>query len=130
MTSAKPRIALLMPPHRRDLVFPPRVRERLEALGEIVAPDGDTAALAAALPDVLPTVDACITSWRAPLLREEVLDQSPRLKIIAHAAGSIRRIIPIGALERGIVVCHSADVIAEAVSEYVVFTILTGLRRL
>jgi phosphoglycerate dehydrogenase-like enzyme len=130
MTAAERRIALLMPPGRRDAVFTPRVRERMERLAQVVVPEGSTDELAAALPDVLPTIDACITCWGAPPLGDALLDRAPRLKMIAHAAGTIRHVIPLGAFDRGIAVSHSADVIAEAVCEYVILVMLTGLRRL
>jgi len=87
MPSPDRRILLLMPPRRRDQVFPPHVMARLGELGEAIVPDGDTAALAAALPDLLPTADACVTGWGAPLLRDDLLDRAPRLRPMALSSG-------------------------------------------
>lgn len=125
-----PRVALLMPPLRRDAVFTADVLARLARCADVVIPDGDTTRLAQQLADLLPTVDACLTSWGAPPLPVDLLTQSPRLRIIAHAAGSIKGLIPIEALQRGIVVCHAADIIADAVAECTILLMLTGLRQL
>ena len=119
-----------MPLLRRDEVFTPRVLARARELGEVIIPEGTTADLAAQLPALLPTADACLTCWGAPMLHPELLDQAPRLKIIVHAASTIRHIVPIGAFDRGIAISHSANVTAEAVCEYVLLAMLTGLRRL
>ena len=39
---------------------------RLRELGETIVPPGETAAIAATLPGLLPTADACLTGWGAP----------------------------------------------------------------
>jgi len=129
MSSSKPRIAFLMPEARRAQVFTPAALDRLRALGEVVAPEGDSKAVATQLPDILPGVDACLTGWGTPRLDPELLAKADRLRIIAHSAGSIKSIVPIEAFDRNVVVCHAADVIAEAVSECTLALILTGLRR-
>lgn len=126
---SRPNLLLLVPRPRRDEVFTQESLVRLAGLGELVIPDGDTEALCARLPSLLASVDGVVTGWGAPSLRPEALDAAPRLRLIAHSAGSIRSVVPFVAFERGIVVCHAADVIAEAVCEATLLLILTGLRR-
>jgi phosphoglycerate dehydrogenase-like enzyme len=75
-------------------------------------------------------VDACLTGWGAPPLPVALLPRLPRLRIIAHAAGSIKGLIPVEALQQGIVVCHAADIIAQAVAECTILLMFTGLRQL
>ncbi len=48
----RPRLLLLMPEPRRSEVFSPETLHRLRALGDLSIPEGDTAALAASLPDL------------------------------------------------------------------------------
>jgi phosphoglycerate dehydrogenase-like enzyme len=119
-----------MPPPRRDEVFPADVLERLTRWADVVVPDGDTTQLGQKLSALLPSVDACVTGWDAPPLPVELFTESPRLRIIAHAAGSIKGLIPVEALQQGIVVCHAADIIAQAVAECTILLMLTGLRPL
>jgi phosphoglycerate dehydrogenase-like enzyme len=128
-TNDRPRIILLSPQSRRDEVFTAETYARLHALGDVQIPEGKTGELAAMLPALLPDADALLTGWGAPALSPELLALAPRLRIISHYAGSIKGLIPPEAFARGITVCHAADVIAEAVSEFTVLMILTGLRR-
>lgn len=127
---SKPTIALLMPRSRRHVVFAPDALDHLQSFATVIDPAGDTHDLSRQLPDILPRVDACLTGWGAPPFTADLLAQASRLKIIAHAAGSIKALIPPVAFERGLVVSHAAAIIAEAVAECTLLLILTGLRRL
>jgi phosphoglycerate dehydrogenase-like enzyme len=124
-----PVVALLMPAPRRDKVFPQETLRRLERFAQVIVPDGDTGELGGKLPEILPLVDACLTGWGAPALPAALLARSTRLRIIAHTAGSVKGIVPPEALQQGIVICHAADVIAQAVAECTLLLMLTGLRR-
>jgi len=128
-SGAKPTVAMLVPQTRQSEVFTPTTLDRLSSFARVIALGEDTAALARRLPEVLPEVDACLTGWGSPPFTLELLERAPKLKIIAHSAGSIKRLIPIEAFARGIVVSHAADIIAEAVSEFTLLLMLTGLRR-
>src|SRR5690348_3504800 len=125
-----PTVVLLMPRPRRDAVFAPATLAHLRRFARLLVPDGDTAALGEQLPHLLPHADACLTGWGAPAFPPALLAQAPRLKIIAHAAGSIKTLIPQAAFAQGIVVSHAAAIIAEAVAESTLLLMLTGLRRL
>lgn len=126
----KPTVAMLVPRARRSEVFTPSAIERLGSFARVIAAGEDTAAIAQRLPKLLPEADACMTGWGSPPLTPELLERAPRLKIITHSAGSIKRLIPVEAFERGIVVSHAADIIAEAVCECTLLMTLTGLRRM
>lgn len=54
----------------------------------------------------------------------------PTLQLVAHTAGSIRRLVPVPAIERGLRVSHAAVVIADAVAEFMISQALLCLRRL
>ena len=71
---------------------------------------------------------ALVTGWGSPEITPEVLAAAGDLRIIAHSAGSIRRLIPKEALTQGIAVTHAAPMIAEAVAEFTVLGMLLGLR--
>ncbi len=61
-------------------------------------------------------------------LPESALDGASRLKIIGHLAGSVRRVVPAVAYDRGIVVTHAAPIIARSVGEMALGLIIAGLR--
>ena len=123
----RPKIALLIPPGRVDDVFTDQALARLERLGRVVRGDGTTDEIAADLPELLLGADVAITGWGAPPIPLELF--GPRLRLVAHAAGSVKRIVPAEAVARGVVVSHAAHVIADAVCEYTLGLILLGLRR-
>lgn len=121
------KIALLVPPARVPEVFTDAALERLAELGQVVRADGTTADIAADLPELLLDADVAITGWGAPPIPAELF--GPRLTLVAHAAGSVKRLIPEEVVARGVVVSHAAHVIADAVCEYALTLILMGLRR-
>jgi len=82
------------------------------------------------IPDLLHGATACLTGWGTPHLDDEVLIGCPELKLVAHTAGSIRRLISQTSLERGTRVTHAAHVIAQPVAEMVVSQALLCIRRL
>lgn len=75
-------------------------------------------------------VDGCITSWGSPKITGKVLEEAEKLKIIGHAAGSIKPYVSEEAFKRGIVVVNAASTIAVSVAEYTLALILNCLRRI
>ncbi len=114
-------------------IMSPRAEEKLRALGEIVQagpPQGGGRNVTAdQIADLLPGVDAVLTTWGAPRFDRRLLDRADRLQIIAHAAGTIKGIIPPEVFDRGIAVAHAAAVIAESVGEWALTVTLMALRK-
>ena len=106
-------------------------RAKLQQLaGELVVNESDDAW---SQEDVIARIDgseAVINSWGSCKYDEQILDAAPNLRIICYAAGSIRRMAPAVVFDRGIRVTHAAQVIAEAVAEFTLATVLTLLRRI
>ncbi|MCT2591559.1 hydroxyacid dehydrogenase [Streptomyces sp. N2-109] len=63
--------------------------------------------------------EVLVTSWGAPQLTREVLDELPSLRTVVYAAGSIRRLVSDSVWERGLVVTSAAEVNNEPVAEFV-----------
>jgi len=74
-------------------------------------------------------VDAMITGWGIVPLTEEVLAGADRLRLVAHAAGSIKGFATAAVFDRGIAVSHAAARIAESVAEFTLAVVMAGLRR-
>lgn len=129
MAKSRPRVAILVPVARRADVLTPDAIAQLQQIATIRDPAGDTAAIARRLPDLLADADACLTGWGTPPLTEELLTQAPQLRLIAHTAGSVKRLIPPSVFAREVAVCHAANIIADAVAEFTILVILLGLRR-
>ncbi len=74
--------------------------------------------------------EAVISGWGTPPFTAAVLDATPELRIIAHSAGTIKRLLPPVVFERGIRVVHAAGAIAPAVAEMTVLLMLMCRRNI
>ena len=79
---------------------------------------------------LLAGADGCVTCWGSPPLTAELLDAAPDLRIIAHAAGTVRPYLSEAVWERDIAVVNAAGAIAEEVAQYTAALIVIGRRSL
>ena len=125
----RPTVAILLTPQMRAQLIPPAAETRLAEAARIVAP-GEGELSAEALGRLVADAGAAITGWGTPRLDEALLDSRPDLRLVAHAAGSVRQLVPLEAIESGrIEVTHAAIHIGEAVCEFVMAQIFTWLRQ-
>jgi phosphoglycerate dehydrogenase-like enzyme len=110
-------------------VFTPEDRIRLVALGEniIFNPATDDAAR---FPELFAQADAMVTCWGSRALTLDDIPE-PRSKpiLVAHAAGSVRGIVPKALLQRSVRLTQGAPAIALAVAHYTVGLMLIALRQ-
>jgi len=111
-----PKILVLPPSDLRMRLFTPDVEARLRALGQVLHNPGKENYTSEELAHLIPSCDAVVTSWGSPTFTSEVLENADSLKIIAHAAGSIKSIISPEVFERGIVVCTSQPAMSTSVA--------------
>lgn len=74
--------------------------------------------------------DACvlITGWGSPRLDADVLERLPRLKLVVHAAGSVRSIVTKEQWRRGIRLSTAASANAVSVADFTVAQIQLSLK--
>jgi phosphoglycerate dehydrogenase-like enzyme len=75
-------------------------------------------------------VDVLLTSWGSPRLDETLLASLPSLRVVGHAAGSVKGLLPQNAFDHLDAVFSGAPRIADSVGEYCLGAALTLLRRL
>lgn len=79
----------------------------------------------------LKDADACITCWHTPSFTEEMLNNAPKLRLIAHAAGAVRNLVPPSFWTmQGKHITSNAPVIAEDVAQTTLALILASLKQL
>src|SRR5213594_3193554 len=113
--TTRPLVALLIPTNRQAEMLTPDALSYLRRVAEVREVAGDSAAVAARLAPLLADADACLTGWGTPTISEEAVEGAARLRLIAHCAGSVKRLIPPGVFGRGVVVCHATTIIADSV---------------
>src|SRR5690606_36361712 len=67
---------------------------------------------------LLAAAEVLVTGWACPLIGPEVLRAAPNLRLIAHAAGTVKFAVDPSAYGRGIRVSHAADANAVPVAEF------------
>ena len=128
-SAGRPTVAMLMPSSIREHMLSPEAERQLASFARVVSPPGPELS-ADDLPALLGGAVACLTGWGTPPLHADLLARSPDLRLVAHTAGSIRRLVPRAAMECGLRVSHAAAIIADAVAEFVIAQTLLCLRRL
>ena len=103
-------------------------RATLSSLGDVTWNEMDRNYTPDEITALLPGVDAVVTSWGVPGFTEEMLAAADNLKIVGHAAGSVKHVMPKSGYDRGIVVLSAAAVIADAVAEYTLWAMLSMQR--
>jgi phosphoglycerate dehydrogenase-like enzyme len=73
---------------------------------------------------VLAEVDVLVTGWGCPHISAEVLASAPRLRLIAHAAGTVKSFIDPAVYARGVVVTNAVDANAIPVAEFTLAAII------
>jgi phosphoglycerate dehydrogenase-like enzyme len=126
--TSKPTVVILLTPDMRAKLIPASAEKRLAEVANVRAPqEGELTA--ENLPGLVAGAVAAITGWGTPPLDEGLLAHATSLKLVAHAAGSVRHLVPFAAIEEGrLQVTHAAVHIGEAVSEFVMAQVLAFLR--
>jgi len=71
-----------------------------------------------------------VTGWGTPPLT--MLDDwmpDAVVRLIAHSAGTVKNLVPLAAIERGLLVTHANDALAEAVAEFTLGAVIMARRR-
>jgi phosphoglycerate dehydrogenase-like enzyme len=103
---------------------------RLQAVAQIERWAGPGDPTPAVVADALRRVEVLITGWGTPALEplESWTPESFAVRLIAHTAGTIKRLVPVVALERGLLVTHANESLAEAVAEFTLGAIVMARR--
>lgn len=124
------KILYLPPTNLSQDILSPIAITKLKSLGTVIWNEMDRNYTSDELLELIPGTEVIITSWGSPNITDEHLAEAADLKIVGHAAGTVKtRLAPAGH-ERGIVLLSAADVIAEAVAEYTLWAMLSGQRDL
>lgn len=124
----RPTVAVLLPEKTRRQVLSADAERRLSEVADCRWAAGDAGSW-----DVDALLDgavACLTGWGTPPLGAETLLTHRDLRLVAHTAGSVRRLVPQEVVGTQVTVCQAAALIADSVAEMVILQILSSLREL
>jgi len=125
----RPRVLIAVPEPLRGTIVTEGALARLRGFAQVTMNQDGRNWTGAEIADRLPDTEAMITGWGIVRLTSEVLARADRLRIIAHAAGSVKGFVTDAVFDRGIMVTHAASCIADAVAEFSLLMAMLGLRR-
>jgi phosphoglycerate dehydrogenase-like enzyme len=127
--TTRPQILVLPPPTLYRKLFSPSTDARLRSLGDVTFHNDERDLTSDDLADRIANIDVLVTGWRSPKITDAVLAAAPRLRLVAHSAGSIKFLIPEHALRAGrFAVTTVAAAMGPAVAEMALQLTLMCLR--
>ena len=128
MAHTQPSIGVAIRPTLYGDLFAPAVDAQLRSLARVTFVADEAPLDSVQLAERIGPFDIVITGWGTPIFTDAVLAAAPNLRLIAHSAGSIKRMLPPSVFARGVAVTHAAGAIAPAVAEMTLLLILLSLR--
>lgn len=110
--------------------FPPALLARLGKIGEVRLNPHTRQMTREELKAALKDCDAVLTHWGSTQYDGEMLDAAPRLRILAHCAGTVACIASEECYRRGVHVLSANSIMAGYVAEGVLGMMLAALREL
>ncbi|MBN8218293.1 MAG: hydroxyacid dehydrogenase [Spirochaetes bacterium] len=126
-SGAKPRIAVLLSRGSESRVMCPDAWARLRK-GFEVATETPESWTPDAAKRVLAGADGVITGWGTPALTADLLEAAPKLRILAHSAGSVKPVVSEAIWKRKVIVTSAASCLAYPVAEMALGCLIFGLR--
>ncbi|WBQ01933.1 hydroxyacid dehydrogenase [Kribbella sp. CA-293567] len=122
------KLAVVMTPERADDVCSPQTRALLAERFEVTWAGADLNPEVVA--DLASGSDVLLTSWGTPPLDKALWADGNGPKVVAHAAGTVKKLIDPTILDQGVAVFSAGTRIAWSVGEYCLASMLTLARRL
>ncbi|GLQ54850.1 glycerate dehydrogenase [Devosia nitrariae] len=125
----RPKLVFAMAAGKTRYVFNEHLLDRLAGSCEILSPVPIEDFSTAKARDLLGEAEILVTGWGCPFVSREVLAAMPRLRLVAHAAGTVKYTFDPAVYEAGILVTHAAEANAIPVAEYTLAAIIFANKR-
>jgi phosphoglycerate dehydrogenase-like enzyme len=127
--AAKPTLSFAYDPIYTERVFATEQLQRLGQLCDVIHFDPVRRFDHEGLRERLANTEILVTGWGVPRIDAEALQLMPKLRLIAHAAGSVKYFIADEVFQRGVLVTSAVTANAVPVAEYTVATIIYANKR-
>lgn len=125
----RPKLAFALAADKTKYVFDQRALARLADTCDIVSLEPLAEFSSAHARAVLSEIDILVTGWGCPMVTPDVVKSAPNLKLIAHAAGTVKYMLSPAVYAAGISVTHAADANAVPVAEFSLAAIIFANKR-
>lgn len=124
----KPKLLIAVNKTKFNELFSKKDVSRLEEMCEFICEPPEVAD-EAFLIDHIGEADIAISSWGTARFSDEVVGLAPNLKLLCHAAGSVKPVVSDAIWEKQVSVTSSAAAISYGVAEFCLGLILTASKR-
>ncbi len=125
----RPKLALAMNPDKTRHVLDDGLLARLAGCCDVLSTNPLEEFTSRESRQLLAEAEVLVTGWGCPMIGPDVLRAAPGLRLIAHAAGTVKFTVDPSAYQRGIRVTHAADANAVPVAEFTLAAILFANKR-
>lgn len=125
----RPRLAFAMAPGKTRFVFDEPVIGRLSELCDIITTAPLTDFSTPKARRLLADTEILVSGWGCPFISKDVLAAAPQLKLIAHAAGTVKYHLDPAVYAAGIAVINAVDANAVPVAEFTLAMIILANKR-
>ena len=125
----RPKLAFAMAADKTRHVFDAAALARLGRSCDIVRAEPLEELASSEARAVLGEIDILVTGWGCPVVTAQVVQAAPGLKLIAHAAGTVKFTLDPAVYAAGIRVTHAADANAVPVAEFTLAAIIFANKR-
>ena len=125
----RPRLAFAMAPGKTRFVFDEAALSRLAEICDVLTPEPLTDLSTEAARSVLADTEILVSGWGCPFISKDIVAAAPRLKLIAHAAGTVKYHLDPAVYEAGIAVTNAVDANAIPVAEFTLAMIILANKR-
>jgi phosphoglycerate dehydrogenase-like enzyme len=103
---------------------------RLEGIAQVERWDGPGNPTSEAVAHALGRAQVLLNGCGTPTLAALAgwTEQDVAVRLVAHTAGTVKQLVPVAAIERGLLVTHANDSLAEAVAEFTLGAIILARR--
>lgn len=130
MSESTPVVAVLIGRNHYQRMLSLPAWDRLHHYARVIEYDGDEPAQRDDLLALLPQANACLTSWGVAALDAGVLAVAPRLRMMAHMGGSVKRFVSAAVWARDMRVTSAGPALAEDVAVTTLGLIIVGVKRI
>jgi phosphoglycerate dehydrogenase-like enzyme len=125
----RPKLAFALSPDKTQHIFDAEALERLKKCCAILSETPIESFADPAARQLMAEAEVLVTGWGCPMLTPELLRAAPNLRLIAHAAGTVKFTVDPSAYASGIRVSHAAEANAVPVAEFTLAAILFANKR-
>ena len=126
---AKPSVAFAFEPDHAQGVLDAASLLRITELCSVLDPAPMASFETEAARALLGKAEILITSWGCPPITADLLSRAPHLRLVAHAAGSVKTFISPEVFSAGVAVTNAASANAVPVAEFTLAAILFANKR-